>query len=309
MPYVDPVPSRDVSERQSPPTERVIAVINLLTAHPDKRFTLTEIFRQLGITKATCLTLLRSLTRAGYVVRHPDKTYTLGPALVAAGRVAQKSFSALGAARPEMERLAAQHTCVVSAAAVVGDELVVVERVGPDDESDHLQVGHRMPFSPPLGTPFVAWSDPGEFERWLHRSRHQYSADERERLDKVVVGVRELGYGVERMTESWGRIRALVGELADDQLTPQARDLLANLVAEIGPDHYLPEDIMSADRLPVSVIYAPVLDEQGRCEMSLALNLFRDMSARQVQRAGRSLADTGRRLSSMLGLGGEALTT
>ena len=253
--------ARKPSERRSPPTERVIAVINLLTAHPDKRFTLTDIIRQLDITKATCHALLQSLTRAGFVVRHSDKTYTLGPAMVAAGRVAQKSFSALAAARPEMETLAAEFDAVVSAAAVVGDELVIVERVGPDSGSDQLQVGHAMPFSPPLGMPFVAWGDAGEFDRWLARSRHHHSPEEQQRWQQVAAGVRELGYGVERMTESWRQVRALVGELADDQLSPQVRDLLSGLVAEIGPDHYLPEDIRVADRLPVSVIYAPVLDE------------------------------------------------
>jgi hypothetical protein len=36
--------------------------------------------------------------------------------------------------------------------------------------------------------------------------------------------------------------------------------------------------------------------------MSIALNLFRDMSSRQIQQAGKSVADTGRRLPSMLGL-------
>src|SRR5690606_18996047 len=82
-------------DRRSPPTERVVAVIDLLAAHPDRRFTLTEIITQLAITKATCFSLLRTRTRAGYLVRHPDKTYGLGPALVAVGRAAQKSFSPL----------------------------------------------------------------------------------------------------------------------------------------------------------------------------------------------------------------------
>jgi len=289
-------------ERQSPPTERVIAVINLLTAHPDRRFTLTEIISQLDITKATCHVLLKSLTQAGYLVRHPDKTYTLGPALIAAGRVAQKSFSALGSARPEMEKLAERFRAVVSAAAIVGDELVIVERVGPDDPSDHLQVGHRIPLIPPLGMPFMAWADKATFEHWLKRSPGGHLKGEHMRWEQVAEGVRQLGYGVERMSESSGRIRSLVGELVDDQLSLSVRNLLAHLVEEIGPDHYLPKEILNGDRKPVSVIYAPVLDEHSRAEISIALNVFREMSSRQIQQAGNALAETGRRLASTLGL-------
>jgi DNA-binding IclR family transcriptional regulator len=282
----------------------VIAVINLLTAHPHKRFTLTEIIKQLEITKATCHVLLRSLTRAGYLVRHPDKTYTLGPALVAAGRVAQQSFSALGAARPEMERLAEQFGAAVSAAAVVGDELLVVERVGVADSTDHLEVGHRIPFMPPIGMPFVAWADDHALEEWLDRSLRSVSRAEVAHWRAVRDSLRERGYGVERMTETSGSVRRLIGELADEQLTPSVKQLLSRLIDEIGPSHYLPSDLDGTDKLPISVVYAPVLGETGVAEMSIALNLFREMTPRQVERAGQAIASSGRRLSTVLGLDG-----
>jgi len=295
---------RTPEQRQSPPTERVIAVINLLTAHPQRRFTLTDITRQLDITKATCHVLLRSLTGAGYLVRHPDKTYTLGPALVAAGRVAQQSFSALGAARSEMELLADRYDAVVSAAASVGDELVVVERVGSTDAADRLEVGHRIPFMPPFGLPFVAWGGEGALEEWIGRSGRPAGPGELDRWAEVCVGLRSLGYGVEDMAESSGRVRRLVGELADEQLTPSVKQLLNRLIDEIGPSHYLPSDLRGAAKLPVSVIFAPVLGPTGQAEMSIALNMFREMTPRQVKHAGEEIAATGERLSGVLGLNG-----
>jgi DNA-binding IclR family transcriptional regulator len=302
---VDDAPSlSEPGPRESPPTERVIAVVNLLTAHPHKRFTLTDIIKQLDITKATCHVLLRSLTRAGYLVRHPDKTYTLGPALVAAGRVAQQSFSTLGAARPEMERLADDFDAVVSAAAIVGDELLVIERVGSADSTDHLAVGHRIPFMPPLGMPFVAWGDDDALEEWLSRSAKPASRGDVARWRELRTGLRERGYGVERMSETSGSVRRLIGELADEQLTPSVKQLLGRLIDEIGPSHYLPSDLDGNDKLPISVIYAPVLGETGVAEMSIALNLFREMSPRQIKRAGEAIAASGQRLSTVLGLNG-----
>ena len=290
--------------RESPPTERVIAVINLLTAHPHKRFTLTEITRQLDITKATCHVLLRSLTGAGYLVRHDDKTYTLGPALVAAGRVAEHSFSALGAARPEMELLADQFDAVVSAAATVGNELVVVERVGSSDASDHLEVGHRIPFVPPFGMPFVAWGEQGALEEWIERSGRPVTPELVAQWGAVHDGLRSLGYGVERMSDSSARVRRLVGELADEQLAPSVKQLLNRLIDEIGPSHYLPTELRGTRKLPVSVIYAPVLGASEHAEMSIALNMFREMSLRQVKHAGETIVLTGKRLSSVLGFAG-----
>jgi hypothetical protein len=38
--------------------------------------------------------------------------------------------------------------------------------------------------------------------------------------------------------------------------------------------------------------------------MSIALNLFREMTPRQVERAGQAIASSGRRLSTVLGLDG-----
>ena len=303
--HVEVVPNLvEPGQRESPPTERVIAVINLLTAHPHKRFTLTDIVTQLDITKATCHVLLRSLTRAGYLVRHPDKAYTLGPALVAAGRVAQQSFSTLGAALPEMERLAEEFDAVVSAAAMVGDELLVIERVGSANSSDHLEVGHRIPFMPPLGMPFVAWGEDGALEEWISRSATPASRAEVARWRELRNELRERGYGVERMSETSGRVRRLIGELADEQLTPSVKQLLSRLIDEIGPSHSLPSDLDGNDKLPISVIYAPLLGETGFAEMSIALNLFREMTPRQIKRAGEAIAASGRRLSTVLGLNG-----
>jgi DNA-binding IclR family transcriptional regulator len=61
----------------------VVRVLNLLTANPRQRFTLTELARRLDITKATCLGIVGALTEAGYVVRDAtSRTYGIGSVLL-----------------------------------------------------------------------------------------------------------------------------------------------------------------------------------------------------------------------------------
>src|SRR5205807_5671765 len=58
-----------MTPRPAPGAERVVAVLNFLTAHPDESFTLSELARRLDLNKATCHALLMTLTDAGYLLR------------------------------------------------------------------------------------------------------------------------------------------------------------------------------------------------------------------------------------------------
>ena len=57
------------ARRTSPPTERVVAVLDFLAQHPHDRFGLSELARQLGLSKPTCLGVVSTLTDSGYLVR------------------------------------------------------------------------------------------------------------------------------------------------------------------------------------------------------------------------------------------------
>ena len=64
--------------RASPPTDRVVAVLDFLAAHPADRFGLSDLARRVGLSKPTCLGIVTSLAEAGYLVRDPaDKSYRL----------------------------------------------------------------------------------------------------------------------------------------------------------------------------------------------------------------------------------------
>src|SRR3569833_1495128 len=100
------MPDGSTSSRSSPPTQRVVAILDFLAMLPQEKFGLSELARQLRLAKPTCLGIVTTLTESGYLVRDPaDKTYRLGPSLITLGHLAQESLRVNPAARAELARL------------------------------------------------------------------------------------------------------------------------------------------------------------------------------------------------------------
>ena len=62
-------PHPSLSGRASPPTDRVVRILDFLAGRPDERFGVSELARRLGLSKPTCLGIVTSLADAGYLVR------------------------------------------------------------------------------------------------------------------------------------------------------------------------------------------------------------------------------------------------
>jgi DNA-binding IclR family transcriptional regulator len=160
------------AQRLSPAAERVMSILTFLGRHPDERFTMSALARELKMNKATAHTLLLTLTARGFLLRHPtEKTYRLGPALVALGESAVlDEREAADFAHAEMRAVSEElgMMCVISAA--VGEEIVILSRVDPHSRIRGFpRPGQRLPFAAPVGAVYVAWSPPGEVQEWLER--------------------------------------------------------------------------------------------------------------------------------------------
>ena len=154
------MPARESSRRASPPTERVVAVLDFLAQHPHDRFGLSELARRLGLSKPTCLGIVSTLTESGYLVRDSqDKTYRLGPALISLGHTAQESMRVNPAAREELRRLSAIYGTTAALSGVVDDRITLLELVAPPAADAGVRVGQSYPFAPPVGLMFVLWDD------------------------------------------------------------------------------------------------------------------------------------------------------
>ncbi|MEY2446237.1 MAG: hypothetical protein QOE00_2817, partial [Ilumatobacteraceae bacterium] len=92
-----------MSDRTSPPTERVVSILDFLAKHPHDSFGLSELARRLALSKPTCLGILTTLMESDYLIRDAgDKTYRLGPRLISLGHTAQESMRVNPTAREEL---------------------------------------------------------------------------------------------------------------------------------------------------------------------------------------------------------------
>lgn len=184
--------------RRAPAVERAVAVLNLLAAHPGRRYTLSEIARDLSLNKATLHAILGELTSSGYLVREEGgKSYALGPALLALGNSAMSTSPAAETAVPEMQALTNELGLDCVASASIAGEIVILARTGiPRPFGVYVQPGQRLPLAPPLGAVFVAWSDRATIDRWLGRLGGDAKKATVDHFRRAVDAVRARGYSV-----------------------------------------------------------------------------------------------------------------
>ena len=311
------MPSHVSPGRASPPTERVVAVLDFLARHPQDRFGLSELSRRLGLSKPTCLGIVTALTEANYLVREErDKTYRLGPALISLGHTAQESMRIDPAAREELRRLSSVHGTTAALSAVIDDRITLLELVGPPgaDEGgtagrsgatrESVRVGQSYPFAPPVGLMFVLWDDEA-LKAWLAKEPTIPLRTNTERLDRVVVECRASGYLVERLTAGGRRLYALMAGMSNT-LPDELRALLGELVADVGERVYLPSERNTVGqrrgaRTDISVISAPVYDHHRRQAMVVSLQIGRALTDTEITKRARGLVATADVLTSRLG--------
>src|SRR6516162_11354978 len=106
---------------------RSIDIIEFLSLFPERGFTLSEIVRATQINIASCYAVLNRLTERGYLTRSPEeKTYTIGPSLIAVGQAGLKSQPLIARARSAAEELVRELDIPVLLSTVVGAEILAV---------------------------------------------------------------------------------------------------------------------------------------------------------------------------------------
>ena len=294
------MPQPESSGRSSPPTQRVVAILDFMAGHPHDRFGLSELARQVGLAKPTCLGIVTTLTESGYLVRDAsDKTYRLGPSLITLGHIAQESMRVSPAAREELRRLSGAFNTTAALAAVVDDRITLLELVGPPDADVGVRVGQSYPFAPPVGLMFVLWDDDA-LRDWLARAPTIPLRTDTQRLDRVVAECRAAGYLVERLTPGGRRLYALMAGMSST-LPDELRALLGELISDIGERVYLRSEAEARQRQDISVISAPVYDHHRRQVMVVSLQIGRSMTDSEIGRHAKGLTATADVLTAGLG--------
>lgn len=291
--------------RASPPTARVVAILDFLSRHPQERFGLSELTRRVGLSKPTCLGILSTLTESGYLVcetgdNSRDKSYRLGPALISLGQMAQESMRVNPAARAELRALSAAFDTSAGLTAVVDDRITVLELIGPPGRDPGVRVGQSYPFAPPVGLMFVLWDDDA-LRAWLAKVPTIPLRTESARLHRVIESCRADGYLVERLTPGGRRLYALMAGMSTN-LPDELRALLSELVSDIGERVYL-RDEGPAGRKPhdISVISAPVFDHYQRQVMAVSLHIGTALTDKEISDRARALVATADALTKQLG--------
>ena len=260
------------------PGNRIVDLINFFAAHPTESFTLSEVVDHLSLSLGSAHRVLKTLTDARYLSRHPKhKTYSLGLALVAIGQAALERHPAVPLARAEMAQLTAELGLQCVATAVVDDELLSLAKTGnPPADQGIRRVGERRPFIPPLGLGHIAWSRPELIDAYLARGAGHGDEQLRAFMLSALEVIRKRGYAMAangpavksvwqviwehaanfRDESYWAQMRSLLGELSRDEL-----QLLT--LEHIGP-------------VRLAYLSAPVFSPAGEVVLSISMSGFAD---------------------------------
>lgn len=298
----------DVTGRASPPTERVVAILDFLAARPEERFGVSELARRIGLSKPTCLGIVTSLADAGYLVRDAaDKTYRLGPSLITLGHRAQESMRVSPAARETLRRLSDRFGVTAALSAVIDDRITLLDLVSPVGARPGVEVGQSYPFAPPVGLMFVLWDDEA-VRNWLAKEPTvplRPSRTEPDRLHRVIERCRADGYLVERLTPAGRRLYSLMAGMSST-LPDELRALLGELVSDIGERVYLRDESEQpakrrSTRFDISVISAPVYDHYNRQVMVASMHIGKALTDSEIRERAKSLMAAADAVTAQLG--------
>ena len=119
-----------------PAVERAIEILELLADRPQELLGLSEIARTLTMNKASCHATLTLLAERGYLIRHAEKTYSLGPAILPPGQqLHARPSRALPHARAEMAAAGRDLNLACVASGIVDDEIVVLDQTSSPGSS------------------------------------------------------------------------------------------------------------------------------------------------------------------------------
>lgn len=181
--------------RTSPSVGRMVSVLNFLAQHPGRSFTLTDFINGLQLNRSTCHAILTGLVDAGYLYRAQDKTFVMGPGLVAVGRVAIESFSPLQIARPEMEALAEKFDALCMMTEKDGHESVVLAQAAAESRRSFIvEQGTRRALPPPFVGVYFAGRTSQDPNGWIAGTEPAASPEQRERMLNAVEFIRRNGF-------------------------------------------------------------------------------------------------------------------
>jgi DNA-binding IclR family transcriptional regulator len=276
----------------SPPTQRVVRVIELLAEQAGGPMTLAEIVRRTGFSRATAHAVLAQLTMNGWVTRENGQ-FGIGAGFVALARHAERGYPLRRLAAPMVHELAADLDMPAFLAERSGEQITVTELVGVPS-MQWIRPGRHIALRPPVCREFVAWAPEAERTQWIDSA----PVGARERLHDVLEAICDRGYAVERLTNDHAEMIDALASLRDSPVSDTLRSRVAGLLAELTTIDYLPEE--SVGIVAVVTIGAPIVDPDGAVIASIVACPNREMTAAEMARLGTTVAAAADRVAHIL---------
>lgn len=269
--------------------------MRLLGSQPTRAFTLAEITRELGISRATGHAIVTTLVTHRWIVRDDAAaTYCWGPGIASLTKPAgDRIFHGI------LRELAGSTATQAFLARRDANAVVVVDAAGESASGMRIDRGLRMPLVAPFGRDYIAWSAAGAQRAWLQGIGKPSTALQR-RITSVLKEIRDRGYTVERLSREYLRVytalRALGGDGEPDAITAR----LARAFADLTVIDVLGDELTGGSRHSVATISAPILDEDGVVAMSVSAAPFAELTAAGVERLGGQVRAAARRIEAQL---------
>lgn len=273
---------------------RVIRVINYLAAHPMEAFTISELAERLSISTGSAHRVLKTLTEAGYLSRHPrQKTYSLGLALVAIGHAALQRHRVVAIAQREIERVSRELKGACIANAITDNEILYVAKEGVSNtHSGVTSVGDRRPFIPPLALCHIAWADRTTIDAYLSRAPASMPEAIKDHLPKALEVIRKRGYSVATIGKGIRALSQIVTDYADHYLSEAYWQQLDSAIGQLSAGEVQLLSLSNPGKESISFISVPVFSAAGDVVLELSLTgLPHDAGTDDIERyADRMLA-------------------
>lgn len=291
--------TRDDGDRTgSPPTDRVVAILELLAGQPEPS-SVASIASRLELNRSTATAILLALEHAGWVARQPDRRYGLGPGLLGVAEAVRASLPVSTRFTAVLDELVDQTGCGASLAVVGATDMTFLSVArGQSRVPAGVGAGLRLPLVAPAGAAAIAYRDTGTQQAWLASA----PADQRPAFADVLTQLRDNGVAAFSLGAADTKMLDVLGEvvemLAEHPRRGALRQRALELLIGLGGSPYTAAQFASPAALPVSYLIAPVFDDDGCTVYELQLGPLQP-AVSAAQR--RSYADALRTAASKLG--------
>jgi DNA-binding IclR family transcriptional regulator len=258
------------STPKSPPTRRVVDVLEALADSPDGR-TSAELARRCGITTSTCALILAELERRAWVARFDDRRYVLDGGLFRMVHGLRAHFPLLDRGRDALNGLHQRLAAGCSMSRIGGRHLTIVDSVGHGTDGAHA-VGQRFPIDPPFGLVAMAWRDEAAVDQWLQRVTPRLAKAEIDQHQRVLADIRDRGYGAWRFDEAHTVLHdRLAGVLASLEPTTAVTRELSKLMTMVTLQSVTRS--LETDLSTTEFVVLPIFDSSGQPEYQIEIHL------------------------------------